>query len=274
MSIAQVEFDYLRRLVRDYSAIEIDAGKEYLAELRLSPLLVEHGARSVQEFLQSLRTQQVGCVHRRVVDAMTNNETWFFRDHHPFGTLSSQIIPEMITRRASERRLHIWSAACSTGQEPYSIAMILHERFQIPGWQHSILATDIAESVLARARSGLYSQLEINRGLPANLLVRYFLRDGANWAVRPEVRNMVLFQMMNLAEAWKSLPPMDIVLMRNVLIYFNVPIRRQILAWVRRVLRPDGYLLLGSAETTLSLDGNFERVPFEKCAFYRVRDTL
>ena len=151
------------------------------------------------------------------------------------------------------------------------MAMILRERFAVPNWQHSILATDLAESVLQRARKGVFSQLEMNRGLPVPYLVKYFLQQGSEWQLRPEVREMVDFRKMNLAEPWSNIPPMDIILMRNVLIYFDVPVRQRILAWVRRVLRPDGYLLMGAAETTLNLDNNFERVQCEKTVVYQVK---
>ncbi|HVP63565.1 MAG TPA: protein-glutamate O-methyltransferase CheR [candidate division Zixibacteria bacterium] len=271
MNIAPAEFDYLRRLVRDCSAIEIDADKQYLAELRLSPLLPEHGVASVQELLIRLRNQEIGTVHRRVVDAMTNNETWFFRDFHPFKALESNIIPEMITRRSSERQLCVWSAAASTGQEAYSVAMILRDRFTIPHWRYFILGTDISDRVLRRARAGIYSQQEVNRGLPAPMLAKYFQRSGTSWELHSALRDMVTLQTMNLAGPWSNIPPIDIVLLRNVLIYFDIPVRKRILSSVRHILRPDGYMLLGAAETTLNLDDNFERVQFENCVCYRLR---
>ena len=273
MNIAPAEFDYLRRLVRDCSAIEIDADKQYLAELRLSPLLPEHGVASVQELLICLRRQAVGTLHRRVVDAMTNNETWFFRDLHPFKALESHIIPEMITRRTAERQLNVWSAASSTGQEAYSVAMILRERFTIPQWRYFILGTDISERVLRRARAGIYSQQEVNRGLPAPMLARYFHRSGTNWELQSTMRDMVTFRSMNLAGHWNNIPPIDILLLRNVLIYFDLPVRKRILSWVRHTLRPEGYMLLGAAETTLNLDDNFERVQFDSAVCYRLRQS-
>jgi chemotaxis protein methyltransferase CheR len=273
MNISQVEFDYLRQLVRNCSAIEIDADKQYLAELRLSPLLPESNASSVQELLARLRTQQFGGLHRRVVDAMTNNETWFFRDFHPFQALETHIIPEMITRRETQRQLNIWSAASSTGQEAYSVAMILRERFAIPQWRFSILATDISERVLNRAQTGIYSQQEVNRGLPARMLANYFQRNATNWELQRHVREMVTFRMLNLSTPWNSIPPVDILLLRNVLIYFDIPTRKRIFAWARRTLRPDGYMLLGAAETTLNVDDNFERVQFGNTVCYRQRQS-
>jgi chemotaxis protein methyltransferase CheR len=225
----------------------------------------------VQELLAGLRGKQFGNLHQRVVDAMTNNETWFFRDFHPFKALETQIIPEMITRRTTERQLSIWSAASSTGQEAYSIAMILRERFFIPEWRFSILATDISERALGRARAGIYSQQEINRGLPAAMLTKYFQRNGTSWELHSHVRQMVTFRSMNLAGVWSGVSGVDILLLRNVLIYFDIPVRKKILTWVQRALRPDGYMLLGAAETTLNLHDSFERVQVENCACYRLR---
>ncbi len=266
-----MEFDYLRRLVKDFSAIDIDAGKEYLADLRLSPLLPDQGCESVQELLQQLRGKSFGGVHRKVVDAMTNNETWFFRDLHPFTALGDEIIPELMKKRASDRRLAIWSAACSSGQEPYSIAMLIRDRFMIPGWSFSIRATDISTPILERAKKGIYTQMEVNRGLPAPALAKHFTKSGSQWELKSEVRDMVSFDLINLSQPWSGIPTADIVFLRNVLIYFEVDVRKRILEQVRRVLRSDGYLFLGGAETTLNLDSNFERVQFGRYACYRMK---
>jgi chemotaxis protein methyltransferase CheR len=271
MSIAAIEFDYLRRLVKDFSAIDIDAGKEYLADLRLSPLLPGQGCQSVQELLQQLRGKSFSAIHRRVVDAMTNNETWFFRDCHPFTALGDEIIPELMKKRAAEQRISIWSAACSSGQEPYSIAMLIRDKFMVPNWTFSIRATDISTPILERAQKGIYSQMEVNRGLPALSLAKHFLKNGSQWELKPAVREMVNFESINLSQPWCNVPPADIVFLRNVLIYFEVDVRKRILAQVRKVLRSDGYLFLGGAETTLNLDSNFERVQFGKYACYRMK---
>jgi chemotaxis protein methyltransferase CheR len=271
MSIAPIEFDYLRRLVKDFCAIDIDAGKEYLADLRLSPLLHDQGCQSVQELLQQLRGKSFSTLHRKVVDAMTNNETWFFRDCHPFTALGNEIIPELMNKRMTERRLSIWSAACSSGQEPYSIAMLIRDKFMVPNWTFSIRATDISTPVLERARKGIYSQMEVNRGLPAQLLAKYFTKQGAQWELNSTVKEMVKFEPINLSQPWAESPPVDIVFLRNVLIYFEVDVRKRILEQVRRILRRDGYLFLGGAETTLNLDSNFERVQFGQYACYRMK---
>lgn len=272
MGISAIDFDYLRKLMRERTAIVLDAGKEYIAESRLANLVSDEGFDSIPELIQELRSNSFTGLHRRVVNAMTNNETWFFRDLVPYQALRQVIIPHLLASRATERTIRIWSAACSSGQEPYSTAMLLRENFpELRNWNVRILATDISTSVLDRAQQGRYSQLEINRGLPVSLLTRYFVRDGLYWVILDEIRNQVQFQELNLAEAWSLLPAFDIVFLRNVLIYFDVDRKKEILARVHRQLRPDGYMLMGGAETTLNLSNDFERVQYETTAYYRPR---
>jgi chemotaxis protein methyltransferase CheR len=206
-----------------------------------------------------------------VVEAMTTNETSWFRDRHPFDAFESVILPELLACRAKERRLTVWSAATASGQEAYSIAMLLHERLAAdPGWDVRVLASDLSEQMVRRTRAGRYSQLEINRGLPAARLVRHFSRTGTEWQVNEPLRRLVEVRQLNLAAPFPLLPPIDVTFLRNVLIYFQVDSRRQILQRVRRVLRPGGYLVLGTAETTLDVDA-FERVPHDKATVYRLR---
>jgi chemotaxis protein methyltransferase CheR len=273
MSLATADFDYLRVLVKSHTAIVLDSGKEYLAETRLAPLLGEQNCNSVQELLSLLRRQSFNGLHRKVLDAMTNNETWFFRDANCFAALTGTVIPQMMKLREAERKLTIWSAACSSGQEPYSIAMALREEFNLPGWTFAIHATDYSNAILERARAGTYRQMEVNRGLPVKLLTRYFVQQGLHWQLKPEIRSMVQFQFLNLSEAWKdAVPAVDIVFLRNVLIYFDVDTRKAILAQIRRRLRPDGYLFLGCAETTLNLDSNFKVVQLGNYVAYQMKD--
>ena len=204
---------------------------------------------------------------------MTNNETWFFRDSNPFTALTELVIPDLTETAGTERKISIWSAACSSGQEPYSIAMLIRENFNLPGWKFSILGTDFCSAILERARTGLYRQMEVNRGLPAKLLAKYFVQQGLYWQLKPEILTAVKFHFLNLAEPWAStVPPADIVLLRNVLIYFDVETRKEILGRVRRLLRPDGYLFLGCAETTLNLDNGFQRVQTDKYVCYKLKD--
>jgi chemotaxis protein methyltransferase CheR len=273
VTLANVDFDYLRALVKNHTAIVLDAGKEYLAETRLAPLVSEQGCSSVQDLLELLRRQSFNGLHRKVLDAMTNNETWFFRDCNCFAALTGFVLPEMMKRRAGERKVSIWSAACSSGQEPYSIAMALREEFSLPGWKFAILATDFCTSILERARNGLYRQMEVNRGLPTKLLTRYFTQEGLHWRLKPEILSTVSFQLLNLAEPWNEcVPDMDIVLLRNVLIYFDMQTRKEILGRVRRILRPDGFLFLGCAETTLNVDAGFRPVQVNNYVCYQLKD--
>lgn len=269
-SIESSEFNYLQAFMRESSAIVLDPGKEYLVESRLMPLAYNEGLRTVGELLVRLRQEKSELLRRKILDAMTNNETWFFRDFYPFEALRQEIVPALMTSRAATRSLRFWSAASSSGQEPYSIAMLLKEKFAFPNWKFSILATDISSAVRARAAEGRYSQMEINRGLPAPMLTKYFVRSGLDWIIAPSVREMVEFRACNLAQPWPDLPKMDVVFLRNVMIYFDVAIRKQILSRLRSVLQPDGVLFLGCAETTLNIDAGFERIPFQKTVYYRL----
>ncbi len=271
MGISVPEFEYLRKLLRDNAAIVLDGDKQYLAESRLAPLLTKEGFSSVQNMLAQMRVRPSAELHRKVLDAMTNNETWFFRDGDPFEALRTTLLPELIQRRQNERKLTIWSAAASSGQEIYSTAMMIRERF--PGllaWNLNLLATDISAKVLQRAEQGRYTQLEVNRGLPIQLLTKYFEQRGIEWEISAAVRRMVTFRLMNLAEPWLQVQPTDLIFLRNVMIYFDVQTKRKILDRVARTLAPDGYLFLGCAETTLNLSDAFERVQCGKMFCYRL----
>lgn len=271
MTISAIEFDYIKKLVLDQSAIALEPGKEYLAEMRLLPIARREGLDSVASLVSRLRSRPSLVLNQFVVEAMTTNETSFFRDIHPFEALRAKVLPALLNARAQEKTLHIWCAACSTGQEPYSIAMLLREQFAAQGdWRVSILATDLSNEVLARARQGRYTQLEVSRGLPAHLLLKYFEKQGAEWQIAESIRRMVQFKTLNLARPWPCLPPADIVFMRNVLIYFLPGTKTEILERIRMVMRPDGYLFLGGAETTLSLSNSFERVPISRATSYRI----
>jgi chemotaxis protein methyltransferase CheR len=271
VTIAPADFAYVRELVHRRSAIFLEAGKEYLVESRLQPIAQATGEGSLDQLVSRLRSSPEGSLHQRVVEAMMTNETSWFRDHHPFHAFESVILPELLHRRAAERRLTVWSAATASGQEAYSIAMVLHERLAAdPTWDLRVLATDLSEEMVRRTIAGRYSQLEINRGLPAARLVRHFTRAGAEWQVNEPLRRMVDARPLNLAAPFPPLPSVDVMFLRNVLIYFKVDTRREIFDRVRRVLRPDGYLILGGAETTLSVDA-FERVPLDKATVYRPR---
>ncbi len=270
MKLVQEEFDYLRALVRECSSIVIEPGKEYLAEVRLSPVAYDEGFPCVQTLLVSMRRSPSERLRARVVEAMTNNETTFYRDSEPFEALRKVIIPELLARNSSQRQLTIWSAAASTGQEAYSIAMLLEEEFSgLAGWSVRILGTDISRAALDRARSGVYSQMEVGRGLTPAQLQRHFRKEGSDWRLSENIRRKVEFVHMNLFDSWAEIPASDIVLMRNVLIYFEVEKKKILLQKLRHVLKPEAYLLLGSAEATFGLDDSFERVPTGAISFYR-----
>jgi chemotaxis protein methyltransferase CheR len=204
---------------------------------------------------------------------MTIKETSFFRDDRPFVDLRETVLPELIRRRAGERKLHLWCAACSTGQEPYSLALLLREHFpELQGWTIRLLASDLSSDALKRARLGWYSALEVGRGVPPEMLARCFRPVDDGWQVIDEVRRMVEFLPLNLIESWPVLPLLDLVLLRNVLIYFDLATKQQVLTRVRAVLRPDGYLMLGGAETTHNIDDEFELVPLGATTVYRLRN--
>ncbi len=268
--LAEPDFDYIRDLVRDRAAIVLEPGKEYLAVTRLDPVVRRAGLGSLSELVATLRADDDPALGEQVVDALTTNETTFFRDVHPFESLRTHILPALIERKRLSRSLFIWSAGCSSGQEPYSVAMLIREDFpELAGWQVSILGTDVSAAMLQRARTGRYGQIEVNRGLPAHLLVKYFRRAGLSWEIDASIRAMVRFRRQNLVDPWPSFPSIDLVLMRNVMIYFDVAAKQEILARIRDVLAPHGYLLLGTSETTLHLDDTFRRHAVGRTGWYQ-----
>jgi chemotaxis protein methyltransferase CheR len=270
MTLTAQEFAYISGLVRRDAAIVLESGKEYLVEARLLPLARQSGVPTVSEFVARAQQRPEADVHRRIVDALTTNETSFFRDGEPFSAVTHMVLPDLLTRRAATRNLKVWSAACSSGQEPYTLAMVLQDALPA-GWSFDIVGTDISTEMLTRAEAGTFSQLEINRGLPAQLLVRHFERDGAHWRVSSNLRRSVSFRRMNLAAPFPPLGPFDIVFIRNVLIYFDVDTKRSVLQRVSNTMRPDGWLFLGSAETTIGIDDRFERVVAGRTSVYRLR---
>jgi chemotaxis protein methyltransferase CheR len=275
MSTATLDNDtinYVCTLVRRKSAIELDAAKAYLIDARLTPVARRHGYASTAELVRNLQTAPNHDVQQQMVEAMTTNETSFYRDSHPFDAMKAAIVPELIVKRAAKKAIHIWSAASSTGQEAYSIAMLLKEQFPaLATWNVRILGTDLSDDVLEKARAGRFSQVEINRGLPALLLAKYFKREGMQWELAPQIRAMASFQKLNLIERWPPLPTMDVVFLRNVLIYFSPETKRMILEKVRAVMAPGAVLFLGAAETTIGLDSSFERVQTGNSVYYRLK---
>jgi chemotaxis protein methyltransferase CheR len=273
MSLSRASFDFVRAALRERSAHALDDDKVYLVEARLLPVARRHGFPSVEALVLRLQGRRNEKLLAEIVEAMTINETFFFRDAHPFEVLRRNVLPELVRRRAAERCLNVWSAACSSGQEAYSVAMLLRHHFPaLSGWNVRLIASDLSTVMLERARRGRYSELEVSRGLSPELLQAYFRKVEGGWEIRDELRRMVEVRPINLSGAWPALPPLDLVLLRNVLIYLDVPSRKGILDRVRGVLRPDGYLMLGGAETTHNLNDGFVPVPFEQTSFFRPRE--
>lgn len=268
MTVSAETFGYVADLVRTHSAIQLPPGKEYLVESRLIPLARQKGITgptAVDAYVREVRRGADRSELTRVVEALTTNETSWFRDSSPFVALRQDVWPAV--RATNPGTVRIWSAACSTGQEPYSIAMTLLETGER---RFSVLATDLSTVVLAQARSGEYSQLEMNRGLPAAMLVRYFARSGAGWAIKDDLRRLITFTQHNLLNAPPAGGPFDVVFLRNVLIYFDAATKRDILGRIRRAMRPGAFLVLGAAESMVGIDAGWERVPTAQGSVYRV----
>ncbi|EDY81992.1 CheR methyltransferase, SAM binding domain [Verrucomicrobiia bacterium DG1235] len=255
----------------DNAAIVLPPGKEYLVVSRLEPLARTSGFDSLSMMIDSMRSQRgLQDLHHMTIEALTTNETLFFRDFHPFEAIEKKLLPEIIARRSAERKIDIWSGASSTGQEAYSLAMLIRDRFpELGGWKITILGTDLSYKALEKARSGIYSQLEVNRGLQLPLLVKHFEKSGRDWQLKKDIRDMVEFRQMNLIEPWPNLPRFDLVMMRNVLIYFDIPAKQKILSNIRSIMHPDGGLFLGASETTLNIDRNWTVENCGKTLLYR-----
>ncbi len=275
MTLNSESFAYIQRLLRRRAAIVIESNKTYLVQARLQPVAQRHGLSTIDQLVAELHQPHRSALIDDVVDAMTTNETFFFRDASPFSALRQEVFPQLFLRRSQQRRVTIWSAACSTGQEPYSIAMLLREHFpQYRDWDVRLLATDLSHTALRQAKAGRYGELEISRGLTPELRDKYFRRHGTDWVICDDIRSMVNFRPMNLAVQWPDLPKMDIVLLRNVMVYFETATKKVILRRVRNVLWRDGYLFLGGAETTLHLDDAFTRRVIDDFSFFQLNGNV
>jgi chemotaxis protein methyltransferase CheR len=256
--------DYIHR----ESGILLGEDKHYLIEARLLPLVHQSHLESLDALCEALRDGVSPPLRKRVVEAMATHETLFFRDAAPFEALRTSILPKLMEERKLTRKLTFWSAAASSGQEAYSLAMLLLE-MGLSSWNIQILGTDISEPILARASQGRYMQIEVNRGLPAPYLVKYFERHGLEWQIKDQVRQMVTFEQFDLRASMKSKGPFDVIFCRNVLIYFDVETKKKILSELRGALVPGGLLLLGGAETTLNLDECFTRATHGRAVVYQ-----
>jgi chemotaxis protein methyltransferase CheR len=248
-----VDYGYLRQLVFGFSQNVLDPSRDYLFDTRLTKLLRNQGMTHLDELILHLKNRKDPLLERSIADAMTINETSFFRDSRPFELLRTELLPKLIENRRHLRSLRFWSAACSTGQEAYSLALLILEHFPLlAGWSIRIEGTDICTEVVEKAQAGCYHRIEMNRGLPARFLVQYFDHTGENWTVKPEVRKMCNFRTANLCSS--QLPfnrkddCFDIILLRNVMLYFSHETRKPLLTGIHKMLAPDGMLFLGSSE--------------------------
>lgn len=255
------DFEFLSGLLKVRSGLALTPEKTYLLESRLVPLAKERGLADIAAMVAALRAQPDEALMRDITDAMTTNESMFFRDHKPFDQFRDIVLPKVMEARADSKKIRIWSAACSNGQEPYSLAMLLCEQGdELAGWNIEIVATDICRKVLEKAREGFYSQFEVQRGLPITLLVKYFMQQEGQWRIKPEIRDMVKFQERNLLGSLSGMGRFDIILCRNVMIYFDEETKCEVLANVHGILEPHGFLFLGSTETIFSAMDKYKPV--------------
>lgn len=255
----QEEFREICAFVQKNSGIVLSQSKEYLVESRLKPVAEQHGFADTGALVRGLRSAP-RAVQLAVTDAMTTNETFFFRDKTPFILFEEIILPGLVRARRANGRLRIWCAAASTGQEPYSLAMLLLKHKNLcNGIKVEIMATDLSPTAIERAREGRYTQFEVQRGLPVDLLVKHFTQDGTQWVISEEVRKMVRFSLLNLLDSYQSIGTVDVIYCRNVLIYFDGETKKLVLSALRKAMRPDGYLVLGAADTVMGSKGEFER---------------
>jgi chemotaxis protein methyltransferase CheR len=269
--VTPTEYEYLRKFLKDNSGLDLSADKQYLIESRLLPLARKAGLSGIAELVQKLQAGSRTLI-TDVVEAMTTNETFFFRDKVPFDHFRDHIMPEIIKARANRRSVRIWCAAGSTGQEPYSLAMCLKEMgAALTGWRVEIIATDLSQEVLEKARAGVYSQFEVQRGLPIQMLVKYFKQTGETWQINPELRAMIQHRQLNLLHDFAQLGTFDVIFCRNVLIYFDQDTKINIFNRLARQIEPDGFLVLGAAETVVGLTDTFRPIP-ERRGLYKPND--
>lgn len=270
-SVTRSDFRFLQRLLYETTGVRLDDSKEYLVASRLGSLCYK---RSVElgELIAAVRREPE--LRGLVIDLLLNHETSFFRDWDPFQGIRDQILPDLCegARERGERTLRIWCAACSSGQEPYSLAMVCAEALDLSEWNVEISATDVSLPTLEVARQGSYTALDVNRGLPSASLLRHFEQDGIHWRVKRELRELVSFRQLNLvAEEWPVLPPFDLILLRNVLIYFDMETRGNVIGRVKSALSRTGYVLLGGAELTMNLTRDFELRRIGKTIYFRLK---
>ena len=263
------DYEYLRKLLKERSGLDLSADKQYLVESRLVPLARRVGLTDIPELVKKIKGGGADALITEVVEVMTTNETFFFRDKIPFDHMRETILPALMQARANRRALRIWSAACSTGQEPYSIAMLLKEADKmLAGWRIEIVATDLSQSVLEKSKAGLFSQFEVQRGLPIQMLIKHFMQVGELWQLNADIRGMVQHRQLNLLQDFSQLGTFDVIFCRNVLIYFDQDTKAAIFERLAKQLEPDGVLMLGAAESVVGITDAFKPYP-EKRGLYR-----
>lgn len=264
------QFKFFSQLVKDSSGIALSTGKEYLLESRLNELCKVLGLRNIDALYQQAKFKMTPKLKEQIIEAMTTNETYFFRDQHPFDTLKNHIIKELMEKNQSRKELRFWSAAASTGQEAYSIAMIIQEHFpQLANWKVEILGTDISRQAIEKAQAGRYTQVEVNRGLPITMLIKYFKQQGAFWIVQDKLKKLVRFKTFNLLSPFVGVGQFDCIFCRYVLIYFDQETKKKITDKLVKVLRPGGYLFFGATETPVGIDPSMKRVTFGKTVCWK-----
>ena len=259
------DFELIAQLLKERSGLALNKEKAYLLESRLNPVARKWNFSGFDELAQAIRTNSDDALLVDVTEAMTTNESFFFRDQRPFEQFNEIVLPHLLEARASKRSFRIWSAACSSGQEPYTLAMLLKEHAdKLAGWRVEIVATDLSYEILDKAKEGLYSQFEVQRGLPITLLVKHFVQVGDRWQIDDSLTKMIKFQQFNLLGDFSSLGRFDVVFCRNVLIYFDMPTKTQVLEGIADLLPPDGFLYLGGAETVLGTTDRFQIIPGQR----------
>ncbi len=268
--ISPEHFRFFSELVRSSSGISLQKGKEYLLESRLNELSRVLGMRGIDELYRKAKFNSSPRLKDQIVEAMTTNETYFFRDQHPFQALKDHIIPELLDKKKDTRSMSFWSAACSTGQEPYSIAMTITEHFpELLNWRVDIHATDISQAAVNKGKEGRFTQVEVNRGLPVTMLVKYFKQQGAFWMIDEKLKRMIRFRKMNLLTPFIGINRIDVVFCRYVLIYFDQPTKKAILEKIAKVMNPGGYLFLGATESPAGLPPWMKRVNFGRAVCWK-----
>lgn len=270
MNISAQHYDWVRDYMKRRAAIVLEPDKKYLVYNRLLPVALKANLKTVDDLISRVMLSQDGLLTQELIDALTTNETYFFRDVHPFDYLRDTLFPEIIKRKALSRCLRVWSAASSTGQEAYTIAMVLKRNFPaLDGWKIEILGTDLSSAALKRATEGVYSDMEVKRGLPDEYRARFFRPQGPQWVIDPAIRAMVSFKQLNLAANWMAMGPFDLVFLRNVLIYFDAVSRKDIVSRVHRVLEPQGVLMVGTSEIIPYAETGFAREQSGMTVSYR-----